>query len=419
MTNGTSGIIDLSEALSRNYEKCYLKYNPFPAIGVSEGIPRFTIDREEIIKKFQYGVSELRKTDTSVLTMLIGQYGNGKSHMLLQFKENINRQLLNRNGGMLAAYVKSPGEEFRTVFVTMMDNITLNRIASLVLDYFKEIIEKDLTIQKFCKEPTLTKFKERTAEVGDLLNVSEFLNLTKEMNKKYFLNIPNPDLVNAFLCLAHPEYSPVAWKWFLGEKLSTGEQHNTGIKSPITNENSKKHFLDLIKILHVIGIKHLALFVDEIEKISDLHQTKKDRYHDDLRQIIDDNVKNVFFYFAITIKQWEKYTSISTALSRRLVINGVKLDDFTVEQTQKLVEQYLESARSENFTSKNARKDFPDCEPSLCPFTTNSIESLHNTTKGVIYKILHACRDALELAHDEPDKFSSVNDVILKKYKPN
>ena len=83
-----------------------------------------------------------------------------------------------------------------------------------------------------------------------------------------------------------------------------------------------------------------------------------------------------------------------------------------------LIEKYLSSARTDDFNSKEAEKKFPDCEPSLCPFNSKSIEILVSVTEGVVYKILQACKTSLELAHDEPEKYTSVNDVIMKKYKP-
>ena len=249
------------------------------------------------------------------------------------------------------------------------------------------------------------------------MNSSQFLNFIKIIHSKKFDVITNSDLLHALMCLSHPEYSTIAWKWFLGEKLSTSEQNNTGIRSIITNDNAKRIFSDFLKALNIVGIKYFALLIDELEKISDIHQSKMNTYHDDLRQIIDDHLKNVFFYFAITVKQWEKYISISTALSRRLVTNGIKLDQFTEEQTGQLVERYLASARTESYNSKKAKERFPECEPSLCPFTQDSVKILHKTTNGIVYKILQACRTALELTHDEPSKYSSVNDVIIKKFK--
>lgn len=412
-----SQIIDLSESLARNYENYFLTRNPFPPIGVSENLPMFTIDREEVIRKFQYAISDLRKTGASVLTMLVGQYGSGKSHLLLQFKQSVNTQLLNRDSGMLAAYVKNPGDEFRHLLVSMMDNISLQRLSELVKNFLEEIIKNDDELKLFCKPYEVGKFVDSEISIGELMDSSQFLNFSKAVHKKKFSLITNPDLLHAFLCLAHPEFSFIAWKWFLGEKLSSSEQNNTNIKTIIDNENAKKNFSDFIKTLDVIGIKYFALFLDELEKISDIHQSKMNKYHDDLRQIIDDSVKNVFFYFAITIKQWEKYTSISTALSRRLITNGIKLDEFTEEQTGQLIEKYLESARTDNFNSKDAKKRFPECDVSLCPFTKESIKILHKTTSGVVYQILQASKTALELAHDEPTKYSSVNDVILKKFK--
>jgi len=241
-----SSIVDLTENLSRDYEKCFLKRNPFPQMGVTDDTPYFTVDREDVIKKFQYAVADLRKTNDTNLTMLVGEYGSGKSHMLSQFKQSINTQLLNRKDGVIAAYVKNPGDEFKHIVTSMMDNIGLAKLSGLVKDFLSEIIKDDDEVKKYCKEADLEKFLNNNGSIEEVIDQSQVINIVKIIHKKKFQKIDNPDIVSAFLNLAHPEFSSISWKWFIGEKLDSGEQKQTNIKIQISSENSKKIFFGYI-----------------------------------------------------------------------------------------------------------------------------------------------------------------------------
>ncbi len=114
------GIIDLKKVKPRDYERFFLKRNPFPAVGVPSDALLITVDRVPIIKRFENVIAELLTDGTSIITVLVGDYGSGKSHLLKVFKQSVNSQLLSRENGTLAAYVKSPGEGFRDFFLEII-----------------------------------------------------------------------------------------------------------------------------------------------------------------------------------------------------------------------------------------------------------------------------------------------------------
>ena len=76
-----SGIINLTSRRRRDYSHFYLTRNPFPAIGVPVDSPPFTADRIREKKLFQNIMTELLDNGSSQLTVVVGEYGSGKSHL--------------------------------------------------------------------------------------------------------------------------------------------------------------------------------------------------------------------------------------------------------------------------------------------------------------------------------------------------
>ena len=123
LPRGHSGLIDLQPKRARDYKQFYLRKNPFPPIGVPTSDELITVDREQVIRRFQNVISEVVSTGDSIITVLVGPYGSGKSHLLRVFKNSVNRQLLTSEEPMIAVYVKSPGEDFRDFFLGFVEDI--------------------------------------------------------------------------------------------------------------------------------------------------------------------------------------------------------------------------------------------------------------------------------------------------------
>lgn len=418
MSAGISNKIDLTKPEARNYTTFLLKHNPFPSTGVPEDSPPFTVDRELVIKKFKDTIFEIMQTENTVLTVMVGENGGGKSHLLKLFKHTINQQLLSRENGMIAAYVKNPGGNFLDLFKTMIDDLGKTHIQNIVTSFiYEKISEIESEINEFVKKEIKEQFTNEKITLSDFLSKTQFLNIVKVFYRKYFSEITNQDLVFAVLSLAHPEYSSHAWRWLLGDKLGREEQNQIMVTQSISEENAYGMFNDLLKALRVIGIKYFALFLDELEDITTLHKTRLDAYQNNLRQVIDDHTKYLCLYFAITPQQWNKLVGAKVALSRRLSTNWFILDEFNEEETRLLIEQYLFSSRSDDFSTKAAQEKFPDCEPSLCPFTLSAVTAMKKRTKGVVSEVLKLARGLLEDAHDNYATPKAITDKEVEKFK--
>lgn len=415
MSADKSQLIDLKKPLSRNYREYFLKYNPFPSTGVPDDTPAFTVDRESIIKKFQNTIFEILESQNTVLTVLVGENGSGKSHILRLFKHNINAQLLEDQNGMLAAYVKNPGREFFDLYKLMIDDIGKYHLAKIVSNYITNFIKSYDNFKRDVPTSIYSDYMDGKIDIEKVLDKSQFLNIAKIIYKKNFSEIPNSDMVNALLVLAHPDLSPLGWQWLMGEKLDQSEKNSIGVNRSIDSKNVYSTFHEFVKAINILGIKYFALFVDELEEITKLFKTKIDAYHNDLRQLIDDNPKNMCLYFAITPQHWEKLLGTKSALVRRLT-NWDIIEEFEEKDTRELIERYLFIGRVNGFTSKECKEKFSDCEPSLCPFTEEAVSAIHDKTKGVVSKVITLCRTIVE-NKSEGTNISAVTESEVKNLK--
>ena len=414
-----SGIINLKQKKARDYSLFFLKRNPFPAIGVPSDV-LVTVDRGPIIERFQNVVAELQESGTGIITVLVGAYGSGKSHLLKSFKQSVNDQLLSRDNGTIAIYVKSPGEGFRDFFLGFIEDIGRPLLTLYSEEIIREYAKNDKSnARAFIHDQAFYKpFDDDLFEVGAYMNASRHLDLIRVIRETKFSQVGSRDLVSAFIMLSHPENGSNAWRWFLGEGLNRPELELANVDSSIEEDaQAYSTFSNFLTLMQVIGVKSVVLLVDELEKITSITPRKSADYQDFLRRMIDEHNKDICFYFSISPRQWADLTQESTALVRRLSGNWYELDDFDVAYTRELIEKYLFPARLETFSSKESKASFPDCEPSLAPFTNESVEAIHQLSQGRISDIILICRKLLEYVFDYRDQYKSISPDLVNYLK--
>ncbi len=409
----TSGINLKDE--QRDYEKFFLIRNPFPSLAVPDEIPPFTADREEPIRRFKDVIVELTRNDSTSVSVIVGEYGSGKSHLFRVFKHEVNRQLLSTNDGTLATIIGSPGNNFADLFFSFLDDIGRNALtqysSQIISNYIKN--NKDNVKQYISNYDPRNKFLNDNLSLEDFLLNSTYININKEIRKNKLNHVKDDDIVFAFLSLSHPEYGSIAWKWFQGSNISKSEMAHINVGKIIKEpELAFSLFDDFIKIIYFVGIKSLVILVDELEKITFLTKTSRTEYQDMLRHWIDTYPKNVCFYFSIAPHQWDNLVKEPTALVRRLSGNWHVLKPFEDEEVKELIEKYLHWSRIDNFKSKDAKNKFPNCEPSLVPFTTKSIDQIQKISDGNVSNILLLCRQCLEILYDD-DKFDVITSELV------
>lgn len=417
MTERVTSIVDLSKLRIRDYPKCFLKRNPFPSIAIPEEIPPITVDRESIIRHFQDTIAYLYEKGESTVTVLVGEYGSGKSHLLRLFKHSVNSQLLHTEEPVLAVYIRSPGRNILDFFFAAVEDIGRSTLTQLSIQVIQKYLQKTWSHSKrhFFDKEIREKFEQGEIGIESLLRASTIYDLIREIREKLFSKIRNSDLVSAFLFLSHPDYSSIAWRWLLGEKLSREERDNILVDSLLTDVKESYSVLQsFIQLLQSLGMKALVFLVDELEKIMLIPSLQRSRYQDDLRHFIDDNPKGIAIFFAIAPAQWDMLSREPTALQRRLAGNVHVLDPFDEERIKDLIRGYLRLNRTEDYSETAARNRFPQCDPDLCPFTENSIDAILDKTKGIVSGVILLCRKSLDFFLDNIDSYEVITAELIE-----
>ena len=414
------GLVDLTDLKPKDYGLFFLTRNPFPAIGVPGDTIPYTVDREPSKKRFKEVVTVLQNNQTSTITVLVGDYGSGKSHLLKLFKQSVNTLLLPQRPGTIAIYIKSPGEDFLDFYQKYIEDIGRSLLENYsnqtIKKYFHENPQK---VAQFIYDIDMKKqFLEDKYSIESVIQKSQRINLFQEIRNDYFSTVGSSDLVFAFLNLSSPEYASKAWLWFHGGKIEK-EKETLKIESSIADQDTAfLIFKDMFKLFKSIDIPSCVLLIDELERITLIHPTKKARYQDLLRELIDEFPSGLCMYFAIAPLQWQDLTQEATALVRRLAGNWYKLEPFDRDLTKQLIETYLSSARIKNYHSQMLKEKYRECEPSLCPFTDSSLDAIQTISKGSISTVLTMCRDLLDDLWDERESVSVITaEFVEKKYK--
>ena len=134
--------LTLSDLTKLSYDNFLLSKNPFPTIEVPGGIPLTTADRTEILDHFKQALSKTVFDNLSTTTVLIGDYGSGKSHLLRYFKYVVNSELLTSENKVLAVYVKSVGRSFRDLYQYFIDDLGRDFLIDLAREIIKLYFEK-------------------------------------------------------------------------------------------------------------------------------------------------------------------------------------------------------------------------------------------------------------------------------------
>lgn len=409
--------INLLKGRKRDYRDLLLEGNPFPASAISGERPMLNVDRESIVHHFEETIFSLSNSTRPSVTTIVGDYGDGKTHLLRLFKYNINSQLFDLNNtenNTLGIYVRTPGKNFSEFFAEVIEDIGRSLLETISLKILHAYIK---TNKNEIKKLAINEFNEIESNI-DLeiyLRNSQVLDLFKNIKQKEFSEIQEPDIVYALLFLAHPDYSSLAWRWFLGEKLTSDEIKRLLISSSIDKkEQAYKQFKNLLNILKIVGIKNIVFLVDELERIVLIPGLQKAQYHDTIRHMIDDSPSGTAYFFAVAPKQWNEITDENSALARRISENTMRLNAFSPQQIRELISGYIDMYRIEEDKSKLS-SFFKNCPAEIAPFTEESITKIYDATQGNVFANLVLARKLIDYKLDNLHKVMEITPEDVEK----
>lgn len=431
--------LDFSDLQPRDFSKYYLLRNPFPSIAVTEEQPRIFVDREALMKTVANVTRDAYSTSRSQSLVIQGSYGNGKSHTLKYVKHKINSQLASQPMGKkaVAAYVQSPGGSLQDFYSAIVEDIGM--------DFLKKIgaslLASALTPGKFAEytnDPQMKKriqsleprMKEEPELVGKVVNSPTFQTkgLFRSAIEALLDNVRFRDFLMALFHLSFDdERSIIAWRWLLAEHLSRDDRNAISAEQQVEDSNSAlRAFQALRTSLRLSGFVVLYILQDEFEKVSELHVLRKSRYYDDLRHLVDQNLEGMCFIACVTPAGWAEMMAGGHPLVRRLLGNVAWLEPFDEEQTQRLIEAYIGSAREDYFAKyenvrnnflKELKTNYRGFTTELFPFGKEALHAVFEGTKGNISDILTICKTLLNEGADRKfivfDNAKKVNQIAF------
>lgn len=351
----------------RKYEKYSLKSNPFPYVGVPDETLSLYTNRKQELKM----ISEVIKVSlggTSAHIVLVGSYGNGKTHTLKYIKNQMQSQLQNS----IAVYIANPGEKLHSLYSNFVYEFGFDQLESLVWR-FLEFCSGEKNLRKKVNE-------------GEVL-LAEILEIGK---RRLYNEIKYTDFATAFLKLTLEETKFISWRYLCGEPILYDQRRELDVVMLIDNdEKALRAFMSLKKILSLMGNKLICLLIDEFEFIVYLHPLLKQKILNSTRHLIDLNPKGLCLIIGCAPDVWSDIIKEYHAFSER-IFRQITLKALSAADMRNFISSYLQHFRTKD-------KDPPS---KIFPFTEDAIKAIQRAAEGNIRRMLMICNQAIDIGAD-------------------
>ena len=369
---------------SKKYDKYGLKQNPFPYVGVpDENLPLY-MDRKRELKMIEQ-IIKVSLQGTSSHIILVGSYGNGKTHTLKYIKKQMESQLENT----IAVYLANPGEKLLSLYSNFMYELGFDGLEHLVWAFLE-----------FC---TGEKNLRKKVNEGEVL-LAEVL----EVGKRRLRNeIKYTDFAAAFLKLTLEECKFLAWKYLCGEPIIFEHRKELDVVMLIDNDDKAlRAFMSLKRILALLENRLICILIDEFESIEYLHPLLKQKIMNSIRHLIDLNPKGLCLIIGCAPEVWvdiiKEYHAFSERIFRQITLRALNKEDMC-----NFISSYLM-----HFRTKDA-----DPPNDIFPFTKDAVNEIHKAAEGNIRRMLMICNQALDIAVDIG--FPEISAEKLKEMLPD
>lgn len=219
------------------------------------------VGRPDVKERLESRLSRAIVTETSMHTMIYGEYGSGKTHTLNYVRKFLDEKKL----PVISVYVRSPNVEQRSkpsdLFGSIIASISPLQIFSLFTKIYDSV---QMELQKTQDVYQRIAIIERVTGNRDLANVIH----------KYVTTRPSGD----YLII----------KWLSGEKISAKEKTELSV----VQDNSDQYaavqtLLSLLRMFNEFERKYVLLLLDEMEGLSILSSRSLEEFGNFLRPLVE------------------------------------------------------------------------------------------------------------------------------------
>jgi hypothetical protein len=409
-------------ALVNKYETLGLKFNPFPRSGTANMnsndsytenlVPVRPVTLSKVADYIRRALvpNVLNPDDKLVTGVIIGNYGMGKTQLLLYIKSLLT-QLYKSDNPLINAqrpyvvYIDNPGVSISELIGSIIKDIGEENFRkflwkNIIVRVEKETQYKD-RLRKFIRTGSSQIFEtgknpdpfHETNKVSYKLFIDAFINrLAQAKERKLFEQEIRAIITNVL----HVEFNDAVLAEYFYDIVSNDLGVNSTWEAFVSG--SGKHIegkeTEIIKVIFRIareqGFTHFFVLVDEFEDVSQgrLKKDKLDNYLYNLRTLVDEN-REWCLLFAMIPDALRQVRKNSLPLAQRISTITIELEKLDSKDASRIISNYLNLARLGE-------------ESDLKPFSADSIKYLNNLEEidGTPRTLLQQCFALVETAAD-------------------
>jgi len=410
---GLEGLLDLQPEENK-YAQWGIEFNPFPRSGTSNinGSDEVNRQLKPLVQKTTNEITrfilnalqsnELDPKDQFISATIVGDYGSGKTQMLMYAKSLLNgvRDSESRLKPY-TIYIDNPGGSIQEFIGNVIGKIGEENVRKYVWNHIIKTIQNSEEIKEQLKpyEPNSAVL---FSEMKDSLNPYAEINTT---SYKQFLDVfirnMNPqkkrkfddlfsNIVQTILNADTNNSTTVAYYFY--EFISadfginkTWEALTSGKLKQMDGKEAEA-IRYIVKLLKREGFTHVFILVDEFEDLTAgrLSKAQQDNYIHNLRILLDQH-REWCLLFAINPHALERLQVLSPPLADRVLVRRIALDNLGNEEVKNVYSTYLSLAKYQG----------------ELPFTDEAIDYIREANDGNLRRVLKAAFALFETAADK------------------
>lgn len=413
------------------YAQWGIEFNPFPRSGTSNingstdincQLAPLNESVQQEINKFIFDALSPNKvdpTDKFLTLTIVGDYGSGKTQLLLYAIAILNR--LGASQKFIKPYplyVDNPGASVLEFLGNIIAKVGEENLRKYIWNSIIEDIKSDPAIKNKLNfyAPIMDSlfeesFKEEYNPYSDINTTSYkkfldvFIRQLKPGQKHKFDNVLSEIIMTILASPAQTGDSTVARYFYefissdFGVNKTWEALVNGNLKQIAGKESQVIKYI--IKLLKKEGYTNVFIFVDEFEDITEGRLTKVqlDNYIHNLRTLLDKN-REWCLLFAMNPLAIERLKSISPPLADRIVVRRIDLDNMNEQEVKNLLNVYWSLTKS----------SLP------CPFTDDAISYIREITDGNARRVLKMAFAVFESAANQ--KVKNIDNFFVEQNTP-
>lgn len=375
---GLEDILKLEPAVNK-YAPWGIEFNPIPRSGTSNinGSDRVNGALAPLNAKVQNEVirfikdsltpNEVDKTDQFISATIVGDYGSGKTHLLMYVRAILN-QIRDSHKYLkpYTIYVDNPGGSILEFIGNIISKIGEENMRKFVWNHIMAVIMADEEVKGKIKymAPTQGMLFQGEGVSPDPFNEANTISYKKFLdailrnissaNKKKF-DIYFSDLVKSIL-EKDTQDSTVAYYFydFISSDFGINKTWEA-LTSGSLRQMSGKEFAVIkyiVKLLKREGYTHVFILIDEFEDLTAGRLTKAqlDNYVHNLRTLLDQH-REWCLLFAMNPLALDRLKKVSPPLADRIGVRLIELDNLNTDEAGNLIKSY--------FTLADYKEDIP------------------------------------------------------------